>query len=190
MNVHSLSRMPTSTSLRRSVSRGSGTAGDKREALSRAAIKVFARSGFFNAQVADVARAAGVAEGTVYLYFRNKDELLTSIFERTMQEGITEGQAALRSLPTPSNVSELSRGFISVDLAETAIWPWSFRSSFVSRRSSWSASHRRSFERISGNSVRLSSTPSRRVSSESRSTRRWQPKRSLVPWMKWPPTGF
>ena len=55
---------------------------DKRDALLRAAIETFAARGFFNAQVADVARTAGVAAGTVYLYFRGKDDLLISIFER------------------------------------------------------------------------------------------------------------
>ena len=44
------------------------TPGPKRDALLRAAIDVFAERGYFNAQVADVARAAGVAAGTVYLY--------------------------------------------------------------------------------------------------------------------------
>ena len=39
--------------------------GDKREAILRAAIKVFARKGFFNAKVADVAKEAGIADGTV-----------------------------------------------------------------------------------------------------------------------------
>jgi TetR/AcrR family fatty acid metabolism transcriptional regulator len=57
---------------------------DKRDALLRAAIETFAARGFFNAQVADVARTAGVAAGTVYLYFRSKDDLLISIFVRTM----------------------------------------------------------------------------------------------------------
>ena len=58
---------------------------DKREDILRAAIDTFAARGFFNAQVADVARSAGVAAGTVYLYFRGKDDLLISIFERTMK---------------------------------------------------------------------------------------------------------
>ena len=62
--------------------------GPKRDAILRAAIDVFADRGFFNAQVADVARAAGVAAGTVYLYFRSKDDLLVSIFERTMREAL------------------------------------------------------------------------------------------------------
>ena len=65
---------------------------DKRDALLRAAIETFAARGFFNAQVADVARAAGVAAGTVYLYFRGKDDLLISIFEKTMKEAIAAGR--------------------------------------------------------------------------------------------------
>jgi TetR/AcrR family fatty acid metabolism transcriptional regulator len=68
---------------------------DKRDAILKAATQVFARRGYFNSQVADVARAAGVAAGTVYLYFRSKDDLLVSIFERTMKEAIVEGRAAL-----------------------------------------------------------------------------------------------
>jgi len=64
--------------------------GDKRDVILRAAIRTFARSGFFSAQVADVARTAGVAAGTVYLYFRGKDDLLVSIFERVMTEAIAE----------------------------------------------------------------------------------------------------
>jgi TetR/AcrR family transcriptional regulator, fatty acid metabolism regulator protein len=74
---------------------------DKRDALLRAAIDTFAARGFFNAQVADVARAAGVAAGTVYLYFRSKDDLLTSIFERTMKEVIAEGRASIAGIDGP-----------------------------------------------------------------------------------------
>ncbi len=74
---------------------------DRRDAILRAAIRVFARRGFFNAQVADVARVAGVAAGTVYLYFRGKDDLLASIFDRTMREAIEQGQAALSGLDDP-----------------------------------------------------------------------------------------
>jgi TetR/AcrR family fatty acid metabolism transcriptional regulator len=74
---------------------------DKREALLRAAIETFARRGFFNAQVADVARAAGVAAGTVYLYFRGKDDLLISIFEMTMKDAIAEGRRSVERLTDP-----------------------------------------------------------------------------------------
>jgi TetR/AcrR family fatty acid metabolism transcriptional regulator len=74
---------------------------DKRDAIMRAATHVFAQRGFFNAQVADVARAAGVAAGTVYLYFRSKDDLLVSLFERTMRDAIAEGRAALAGASDP-----------------------------------------------------------------------------------------
>ncbi len=77
------------------------TPGPKRDAILRAAIDVFAERGFFNAQVADVARAAGVAAGTVYLYFKSKDDLLVSIFERSMREGLTKGRAAVADLRDP-----------------------------------------------------------------------------------------
>ena len=73
----------------------------KRETILRAATTVFARHGFFNAQVADVARHAGVAAGTVYLYFRGKDDLLVSIFERTMKEARDEARAVLTGLGDP-----------------------------------------------------------------------------------------
>jgi TetR/AcrR family fatty acid metabolism transcriptional regulator len=81
--------------------RGSLPRGDKRDAILRAAIRTFARNGFFGAQVADVARTAGVAAGTVYLYFRSKDDLLVSIFEGVMTEAIAEGRAALAGIPDP-----------------------------------------------------------------------------------------
>ena len=74
---------------------------DKRDALLRAAIETFAARGFFNAQVADVARTAGVAAGTVYLYFRGKDDLLISIFEKTMKEAIAAGRESISRTSDP-----------------------------------------------------------------------------------------
>jgi TetR/AcrR family fatty acid metabolism transcriptional regulator len=74
---------------------------DKRTAILDAATVVFAKRGFFGAQVADIARSAGIAAGTVYLYFRSKDEILTSIFDRTMKEAIGEGRAALADVSDP-----------------------------------------------------------------------------------------
>ena len=68
---------------------------DKRDALLRAPSEPYAAGGFFNAQVADVARTAGVAAGTVYLYFRGKDDLLISIFEKTMKEAIAAGRESI-----------------------------------------------------------------------------------------------
>jgi TetR/AcrR family transcriptional regulator, fatty acid metabolism regulator protein len=75
--------------------------GPKRDAILRAAIDVFADRGYFNAQVADVARAAGVAAGTVYLYFRSKDDLLISIFERGMRTALEEGREQVAKTEDP-----------------------------------------------------------------------------------------
>jgi TetR/AcrR family transcriptional regulator, fatty acid metabolism regulator protein len=83
---------------------------DRREAILRAAIRTFARHGFFSAQVADIARAAGVASGTVYLYFDNKDDLLVSIFDRMMGEAIDEGRTALSAIANPiARLDEIAR---------------------------------------------------------------------------------
>ena len=54
---------------------------DKRELILDAAIKVFARAGYHGARVSDIAREAGIAYGLVYHYFKNKDEILATIFE-------------------------------------------------------------------------------------------------------------
>lgn len=64
----------------------SAAASDKRERILDAAERIFARHGFFAAKVSDVAKEAGVADGTIYLYFKNKDDLLISLFERRMQQ--------------------------------------------------------------------------------------------------------
>ncbi len=71
---------------------------DKREAILRAAIKVFAQKGYFNSKVADIAGAAGIADGTVYLYFKSKNEILHSIFDRAMEEFISEGKREIAEI--------------------------------------------------------------------------------------------
>src|SRR5438876_2054252 len=88
--------------------------GAKRDAILRGAIDVFAERGYFNAQVADVARAAGVAAGTVYLYFKSKDDLLVSIFERSMRESLTAGREAVADLSDPrERLRRLARGHLA-----------------------------------------------------------------------------
>ena len=70
---------------------------NKKELIINAAIKVFADKGFYNAKVADVAHQAGVADGTIYLYFRNKDDLLISLFETKMEEILLRFSALVNS---------------------------------------------------------------------------------------------
>lgn len=74
---------------------------DKREAILRAAVKVFAQKGYFNSKVSDIAGEAGIADGTVYLYFRSKDEVLHSVFDQAMKVFIDEGRKELALLDDP-----------------------------------------------------------------------------------------
>src|SRR5689334_20565137 len=99
MNIHSVA-MPGAAAVRR-ASRSTPPSAPKRDLILRAATDIFAERGYFNAQVADVARAAGIAAGTVYLYFRSKDELLVSIFERTMRDGLDEGRRMVAAVADP-----------------------------------------------------------------------------------------
>jgi TetR/AcrR family fatty acid metabolism transcriptional regulator len=106
--------MPLNAVARKSRATPDAPPGPKREAILRAAIDIFAERGYFNAQVADVARAAGVAAGTVYLYFKSKDDLLVSIFERCMREGLAGSRAAIADLPDPpERLRRLARGHLA-----------------------------------------------------------------------------
>lgn len=67
---------------------------DKHQRILDAAVKVFAQKGFFLAKVSEIAREAEVADGTVYLYFQNKDDLLISIFEVKMRDAIARFRTA------------------------------------------------------------------------------------------------
>src|SRR5262245_46647061 len=98
MSIHSLFNMARAI---RSNGQGKTAAGsDKYEAILRAATVVFARNGYFNAKVSDIAAEAGIADGTVYLYFKSKEEILHSIFDRGMEEFIGEAKEELAKLST------------------------------------------------------------------------------------------
>lgn len=73
----------------------------KRELILKAATRVFARNGYFNSKVADIARAADVADGTVYLYFKSKEEILRSIFDQNMADAISSGRKLIESIRDP-----------------------------------------------------------------------------------------
>lgn len=106
------------------ASKRRGAAPEKRERILKAAIKVFAKNGFYATRVSEIAKAAGVADGTIYLYFKNKDDVLITIFE----EGIQELLAILREVAASdepferrvSRIIELQLGLLEAerDLAE------------------------------------------------------------------------
>ena len=66
---------------------------DRPQQIIDAAVRVFARSGFYNSRVSDIAREAGIASGTIYLYFKTKDEILVTLFREKMAAFV----AALRT---------------------------------------------------------------------------------------------
>jgi TetR/AcrR family fatty acid metabolism transcriptional regulator len=74
---------------------------DKYQKIIQAATRVFARKGFYNSKVADIAKEAEVADGTIYLYFKNKDDLLISIFEECMDAFAAAAQEMLEKTKDP-----------------------------------------------------------------------------------------
>lgn len=94
--------MATDGSERTTAERRQDRKAEKRQAILHGAVRVFADKGFFNATVAEIARAAGVADGTIYLYFKSKDELLLSVFDEKMQLLCDAAREATLHSPTAS----------------------------------------------------------------------------------------
>ena len=86
---------------------------DKALRIKEAATRVFSKKGFYNSTIADVAKVAEVAEGTIYLYFKNKDDLLISIFEGSMDYFI---QVVTSELEPEKDPREKLRKFINLHL--------------------------------------------------------------------------
>lgn len=76
---------------------------DKHQSIIQAAVKVFAQKGFYQAKVSEIARAAGVADGTIYLYFQNKDDILISLFEQEMASILVGMEQALAQSSHPAD---------------------------------------------------------------------------------------
>ncbi|HXG03306.1 MAG TPA: TetR/AcrR family transcriptional regulator [Candidatus Binatia bacterium] len=64
-----------------------------------AAIRVFARNGYYNSRVSDIAREAGIASGTIYLYFKTKDEILVRLFRDKMAEWVALARREIAAAP-------------------------------------------------------------------------------------------
>jgi TetR/AcrR family fatty acid metabolism transcriptional regulator len=75
---------------------------DKRERILDAAVQVFARKGFFASRISDVASAAGIADGTVYLYFESKDDILVKLFDEVMGEHLEAARREIRPVDDAS----------------------------------------------------------------------------------------
>ncbi|HVS31844.1 MAG TPA: TetR/AcrR family transcriptional regulator [Thermoanaerobaculia bacterium] len=90
---------PTPTTTQPEAFRGTS----KRERILRAAVDVFARSGYFNAKVSDIAKSAGVADGTIYLYFEGKEDLLITIFREHTRGYLQSLEAHLADVKRPED---------------------------------------------------------------------------------------
>jgi TetR/AcrR family fatty acid metabolism transcriptional regulator len=74
---------------------------DKHQRIIKAALKVFAKKGFYNSKVSEIAKEAEVADGTIYLYFKNKDDILISVFETEMKKMINNMKKELSASKDP-----------------------------------------------------------------------------------------
>ncbi len=86
----------------------------KREHILDAAVLEIARSGYYKTTVSRIARRAGVADGTIYLYFKNKEEILISIFDRAMGRFLGEGALGLSGRP---DAEAKLRGLVELHLS-------------------------------------------------------------------------
>ncbi len=80
---------------------------DKHNKIIQAAIKVFAQKGFFSARISDIAKEAKVADGTIYLYFNNKYDILISIFEEEIGKIIVEVKNLIDQEDDPRKMLEV-----------------------------------------------------------------------------------
>ncbi len=73
---------------------------NKQQRILDAAVVEIAQHGYYHTTVARIAARAGVADGTIYLYFKNKEELLLRLFERAMERFSHEGRERLAAVAT------------------------------------------------------------------------------------------
>ena len=94
--------------------------GDKRERILAAAERIFARHGFFAARVSEIAKEAGVADGTIYLYFKSKDDLLISLFENRMRQVNEELRVAIAGHPPTQQLGAFIHAYLQLVSDEPA----------------------------------------------------------------------
>jgi AcrR family transcriptional regulator len=86
---------------------------DRRAELLEAAVRVFARKGFHQSRVGDIAEEAGVAHGLLYHYFRSKDEVLETIFRETWTQLVADTQRIeLAGVPLREQLRRFARIYL------------------------------------------------------------------------------
>jgi len=74
---------------------------EKKNQIIQAAIRTFAKNGYFNSRVSEIAKEAGVADGTIYIYFKSKDEILSAIFDEALDKFVAVSEERLKSVADP-----------------------------------------------------------------------------------------
>src|SRR2546422_9720371 len=80
---------------------------EKPQQIIDAAVRVFARNGYYNSRVSDIAREAGIAAGTIYLYFKTKDEILVTLFREKMARFVARVRREIA--PEPDAIAKIRR---------------------------------------------------------------------------------
>jgi len=80
---------------------------NKHSKIISAATKVFAKKGFFTARISDIAKEAKVADGTIYLYFNNKYDILLSVFEEEVGKIVEKTDKLLSHEEDPQKMLEI-----------------------------------------------------------------------------------
>ena len=83
----------------------------KYKQIVEAAVKVIAQNGYHASQVSKIAKSAGVADGTIYLYFKNKEDILISVFKEKMGSFVEE---ALHAISKHESASDKLLAFIKM----------------------------------------------------------------------------
>lgn len=97
---------------------------NKHQKILQAAVKVFAEKGFFNSRISEIAKEANVADGTIYLYFKNKDDILISLFEKEFGKFVEEMRQKMEEEKDPlQKIRKFAEAHLSIvatkqDLAE------------------------------------------------------------------------
>lgn len=75
--------------------------GNKREKIINAAAKFFGEKGYHNTTTSEIAEAAGVAAGTIYIYFTSKEELIVAVFEEFLGKHMERLRAGVEAVDGP-----------------------------------------------------------------------------------------
>lgn len=99
---------------------------ETRDKIIKSASKLFAKRGFFKTTVDDIAQATGVAKGTVYLYFKNKQELYTATIDAHFSYALDKiAEIETKNISATEKINEIATDFVDyVSNLKTAYMPF------------------------------------------------------------------